>query len=191
MTLATSAGARRHVRAIGGYSAILGGLLFVLASLNQSFIGLDRTQSTLLASVAGLLLACGEVALVRDFGRAHPGVAAAVSALLALAAVLTAIGLYSLLSAGAIVGIVFAAFGILPWVLAAPIVAVGNARHGLLSRPPAIALATMTTLIFVATAARIDSVVIISFVAYGLAWTWVGLALLDGAMRRARSIGKP
>jgi hypothetical protein len=174
------------VRIIGGLAAIVGGLLIELLSANQQAVVLDAPGTTAASLWAFALLATSVLTLVRELASTRPIASIAIVVILGLTGIIGVLGFYSLLSAGAIIGVSFAAVGVFAWLVVAPIAAVLVARDGAVHSSPALALAVTTVLVFVSGALRISALTGFVWVAYGIAWIWLGSALLNARFRGSR-----
>jgi hypothetical protein len=179
----TPSSTRVLVRIIGGLAGIVGGLLTVLLSANQQAVVLDAPGTTAASLWAFALLATSVLTLVRELASTRPVASIVLLVILGLTGFIGVLGFYSLLSAGEIIGIGYAAVGVVAWLVVAPIVAVLVARDGAVHSSPALALALTTVLVFVSGALRVSTITFFVFVAYGIAWIWLGSALLIARLR--------
>jgi hypothetical protein len=169
-------------RRVSGIAGIVGGVLLVSNALWNAVSGDSRVPFTLVG--LGLVGVC-EIGLLREFARVHRSSATILAVLLLPTGLLAALGFYSLMTAGSLAGVAWGALGVATWFIAAPLVAVGDARAGLVDTGPAWALGVLTGLAVVASAVVRESLLQSAILgAWALAWVWLGFALLRPSGQR-------
>jgi hypothetical protein len=159
-------------------AGISGGLALVANALSEGFF---KAESFLLGLA---LISLCEIGLVRELGHARHVARIVVSVVLLPSGIIAIMGLYSLLTAGAVVGVALTAVGALVWILAAPVVALACAQAGLVGLAPAVGLTTATLLFLLTSVVFRGSILEGAMgIAWALAWAWVGLSLFRASGR--------
>jgi hypothetical protein len=167
-------------RTLGGIAGIGGAALVLVGALAS------LRAPGLLGIV--LLMLC-ELELVSLLFQSSRGSAGCAVLVLGAGLIIGATGVIG----GGLLGPAYASIGIVCWVVVAAVAAIAVARVHLMAVQPAVALATVTTVLLILNPAvlRPDNPVVQATAGvYLLAWAWVGSALL-GPRLRVRRCGPP